>query len=231
MNKNEHTAVLSVINHVAQVMAFDGDNFDEFLKKLIIVVLEIIPVDSCLIYFYDRHTKKLTLIGSKKPHKEELGKIVLHKGEGITGWAAEHAKIVVIEKEAYKDPRFKYVKELPEDKFESFLSVPISDDTGVVGVINLQNKDVYDFSKEEIKTIESFVKLIASAFTQVVLHRKVNHLENKLEERGIIEKAKGLLMQTKQISEDEAYQFLRRESMKKRKSMRQIAEAVILVFK
>lgn len=229
--KQHDASLVTIINHLADVMVYEQYDFDEFLKKLIKVISDIVPVDSCFIYFYDKDKKQFTLVASKKPHKEELGKVTLQKGEGITGWAADHLKIVVIPKEAYKDPRFKYVKELPEDKFESFLSVPILNERGVIGVINLQDRKPYNFSKEEIKTIESLVKIIASAFVKVLLTRKVNHLENKLEERQLVEKAKGLLMKIKKITEDEAYHFIRKESMAKRKSMKDIAEAVLLVYK
>lgn len=230
-NEAQQRPLVTIINHLADVMVYNHYDFDEFLKKLVKVIIEVIPVNSCFIYFYDREKKEYILVASKKHHKEALGKIVLKKGEGITGWAAEHHMTVVIPKEAYRDPRFKYVKELPEDKFESFLSVPILNERGVIGVINLQDRKPYNFSKEEIKTIESLVKIIASAFVKVLLTRKVNHLENKLEERQLVEKAKGLLMKIKKITEDEAYHFIRKESMAKRKSMRDIAEAVLLVYK
>ena len=56
---------------------------------------------------------------------------------------AETKKIAALKKQAYKDSRFKTFKELPEDKYEAFLSVPIIDNEGVIGVINLQNKQPY----------------------------------------------------------------------------------------
>lgn len=50
----------------------------------------------------------------------------------------------------------------------------------------------------------------------------------KLEERKIIEKAKGILMEEKKISEQAAYDTIRKLSMDKRCSMKSIAEAIIL---
>lgn len=193
-----------VINLLSDLVVFNHLTFDQFLKRLIKIITEIISVDSCLIYFYDREKKELILVGSKKPHSQDIGHIVLKRGEGITGWAAEHKQAVVLKKQAYLDRRFKAFKELPEDKYESFLSVPIIDQSGVVGVINLQNKNSYDFSKIELEPIESLVKIVSSAFVKVALDRKVNHLEGKLEERKIIEKAKGVLMKRKNLTEVEA---------------------------
>lgn len=219
-----------IINLLADLVIFNSYDFDKFLKKLIKLITQIIPVDSCLIYFYDRQRRRLILIGSRKEHKKLLGKIKMSPGEGITGWVVAHKKTVALAKNAYLDQRFKFFKELPEDRYEAFLSVPIINKEGAIGVINLQNKLAYKFTKEEIGTIEAVVKIIASAFEKTILERKVGYLENKLEERKIIEKAKGVLMKEKNLSEKEGYEMIRREAMSKRKTMKEIAEAVILVF-
>lgn len=219
-----------VITLLSNIIVFNQYDFDEFLHKFITILTKIHPVDSCLIYFYDKDKKQLALIASKKPHAPEIGKIIMEKGEGITGWVARHKQTVAIEKQAYLDPRFKPFKELPEDKYESFLSIPIVSESGIVGVVNLQDKNQHTFSKEEIVTVEALVKIISSAFAKVILERKVSHLQRQLDERKRVERAKGLIMKQKSLSEDEAYHFLRREAMKKRKSISEIADAVILIF-
>jgi len=229
--ETHHVPWVEVVNLLSELVVFKHYSFDEFLKKLIKVVLKIVPVDACLIYFYDREKKELSLSGSKKPHHKLLGNIILKRGEGITGWVVEHNKIVAISEEAYKDSRFKFFRELPEDKFEAFLSVPIVDEDGVVGVINFQSRLPYSFTKMQIEAIGGIVKIIASAFEKVAADRKVGHLENKLKERQLIEEAKGILMKVKNLDESEAYHYIRREAMAKRKSMREIAEAVLLVLK
>lgn len=56
----------------------------------------------------------------------------------------------------------------------------------------------------------------------------IEKVNQKLEERKVIEKAKGILMNRDNISEQDAYNTLRKLSMDKRCSMRSIAEAIIL---
>ncbi|MBI2034501.1 MAG: ANTAR domain-containing protein [Candidatus Levybacteria bacterium] len=214
---------------LSELVVYNHYDFNQFLKQFITVVIQVVPVDSCLIFVYDADKKQLILVGSRKPHSEQIGRIILEKGEGITGWVAEHKKTVAIEKKSYKDARFKFFEDMPEDRYEAFLSVPIINDDGIVGVINLHNKKQYKFSKMEIKTVESLVKIIASAFAEVMLKRKVDQLEGKLAERKIVKRAKGVLMQERHFSEDEAYHFIRKEAMNKRKSMKEISEAVLLI--
>lgn len=219
-----------VIQILYEIVVLKKYTFNSFLHRFIKIILEIIPADSCLIYFYDLDTKNFILIGSKEPHPQEIGNIIMREGEGITGWVAKNKQTVAIEEKSYEDPRFKPFKELPEDTYESFLSVPIIDNTNVVGIINLQNKLPYKFTKEQIETVESLVKIIASAFANVVLEKRISHLENKLEERKVVEKAKGILMKVKNLTEDEAFSFIRTEAMKKRKTLKDIAEAIMLVW-
>jgi len=232
MDKNEgfHASITGVINLLGEIVVFNQLTFNTFLKRFISLLVKIVPTDSCLIYVYDYHLKQLILVGSKKPHEHAIDHVTMKEGEGITGWVVQHQQTVAIEKKAYLDERFKAFKELPEDKYESFLSVPIVGSKGIIGVVNIQNKKPYVFSKEQIKTVESLVKIIASAFAKTVWERKVNKLESQLEERKIIERAKGILMKEKNMSEDEAFAFIRKEAMNKRKSMKEIADAILLVW-
>jgi len=223
------TQVFSQIATVlSDLIVFDRLSLDQFLDKIIKLINKIIDVDSCFIYLYQN--KKLTLFASKKPHQNLLGKITLKEGEGITGWVAEHKKTVAIKEKAYLDPRFKFFKELPEDRYEAFLSVPIIDKQGLVGVINLQNKKPKVFSKKEKQMVEIFASVIASGLRKVILQEKLGFLEEKLEERKIVEKAKGILMKKENLTEEEAYKKMQKEAMKKRKRLKEIAEAVILLW-
>lgn len=230
MTKLQNDSLIAVINLLAQLTVFGELDFPQFLKQLITIITTIVTVDSCLIYFYDNSSKKLILVGSNIGHDEVLGTITMNTGEGITGWVAEHKKMVFISEKAYEDERFKFFAQLPEDKFESFLSVPILSETGVVGVMNLQNKKPVIFSKDQMKTIESLGKIIASGFAKIMVDRKISSLQTQLDERKVVEKAKGILMKVKHITEEQAFKFIRTEAMNKRKSMKDIADAVILLW-
>lgn len=230
----KESSLSEIVHLLADLVVYDTYQFNDFLKKLITLITQIIPVNSCLIYLFDRQNKTLILCASnsysEQTNDARVGKITMREGEGITGWVAEHGETVVLSEKAYEDERFKFFKQLPEDKFEAFLSVPIQDREGVVGVVNLQNEAPYTFSAEQVDLVETVVKIIAAAFESVVLERKVGSLTEKLEERKLVERAKGILMKKEKISEKKAYDLVRKEAMKKRKSMKEIAEAVILLY-
>jgi signal transduction protein with GAF and PtsI domain len=85
-------SLVDTVHLLSELVVFKSYSFDEFLKKLIKLLNNIIPVDSCLIYFFDKEGKELTLCASKKSHQSLMGKITMKKGEGITGWVAVHEK-------------------------------------------------------------------------------------------------------------------------------------------
>jgi AmiR/NasT family two-component response regulator len=61
-----------------------------------------------------------------------------------------------------------------------------------------------------------------------VLEQQVGDLRDALETRKLVDRAKGLLMDTQSLTEAEAFRKIQKMSMNTRKSMREIAEAIIL---
>ena len=60
------------------------------------------------------------------------------------------------------------------------------------------------------------------------LNKEISSLEDKLETRKLIDRAKGILMEKDSINESEAYRRIQLQSMNLRKSMKEVAEAIIL---
>ncbi|MFW7433514.1 ANTAR domain-containing response regulator [Vagococcus carniphilus] len=78
--------------------------------------------------------------------------------------------------------------------------------------------------KSLIPTIEC---VIAKGRENIGLSEEINRLEVTLEDRKVIERAKGLLMEKNNISEAIAYKTLREISMKRRVSLREIADILV----
>ncbi|MCX7800249.1 MAG: response regulator [Fimbriimonadales bacterium] len=60
------------------------------------------------------------------------------------------------------------------------------------------------------------------------LNKEVSDLQERLEARKLIDRAKGILMDDYKMSEAEAYRRIQVQSMNTRKTMREVAEAIIL---
>lgn len=204
---------------------------NSLLKEIVKIAVQFTHADSCLIYVLDPTKQELILRASKNPHPDLLSKIKLKVGKGITGWVAQEKKPVAIASGANKDPRFYCFRSLPEDQFEAFLSVPILNRRGVVGVINIQHQKEYKHSALEINLLSAIGKLVGGAVDNALLIAETYELKEALQLRKLVEKAKGILMLRKKLTEPQAYQLLQQQSMKTRTSLKEIANAIVLADK
>lgn len=198
------------------------------LERILESTGKLIRCDSLFIYVYDPHDKVLVLKASQNPHPAQMGAVKLKLGEGITGWVAEHKQVVMIPHDACKDPRFKFISGLPEDTFQSFLSVPIFFGDEVVGVFNVQNRRAYEFPENTILLLQLIGQMVGFTLAYARLQEEMSELRKDLRSRKLVERAKGVLQRTLKVSEEQAYRMLQQESMKSRRPMAEIAEAIIL---
>jgi signal transduction protein with GAF and PtsI domain len=126
-----------------------ADGFHQALDRVLDFAVDVVKCDSCFIYVLEGDD--LVLRASKNPHPEILDRLKLRMGQGITGWVAEHREPVAVFREAFRDPRFQRFNELPEDRYEAFLSVPLFSRGRLVGVMNLQHREPHVHSDREIR--------------------------------------------------------------------------------
>ncbi|HVB57333.1 MAG TPA: GAF domain-containing protein [Candidatus Acidoferrales bacterium] len=108
-----------------------ADPLHKVLSRVVEFVSAIVLCDSCFLYVLDGDN--LVLRASKNPHAEAVGRLKLRMGQGVTGWVAEHKKPVAIASNAFQDARFQSFTELPEDRYEALLSVPVCAATSWLG--------------------------------------------------------------------------------------------------
>jgi two-component system, response regulator PdtaR len=93
-------------------------------------------------------------------------------------------------------------------------------DAGVVGYV------VKPFRQTELLPV---IELSIARFDEFrALEQEVGDLKEALETRKLVERAKGILMETHGLRESEAFHRIRKTSMDTRKSMKEVAEAVLL---
>ena len=73
------------------------------------------------------------------------------------------------------------------------------------------------------------IEIARSRYEQNIrLSTEVGSLSERLEARKLVDRAKGILMDQQKLSEAEAYRRIQQQSMNLRKTMREVAEAIIL---
>ena len=221
----EEGVEIALLNRTAAQLSV-STQLHEVLDEVVKFVTTVVKCDSCMVYVLEN--EELVLRASKNPHSEVVDRLKMKVGQGITGWVAQHLEPVALGECAYSDARFKLFNELPEDRFEAFLSVPVVSGGRVVGVINVQNRERHQFGDREIKLIATVGFLVGAEIERVRLESENSVLLERLATRTYIDRAKGILQRELKVSEDHAYRMMQRESQDRCKSMKEIAEAVML---
>jgi uroporphyrinogen-III synthase len=203
-----------------------ADPLHAVLGRVVDFVTSLVQSDSCFVYVLDDDA--LVMRASKTPHPDVVDRLKLRVGQGITGWVAEHRQPVAVSRHAFEDPRFQTFNELPEDRYEAFLSVPVLSRGKLVGVINLQNRQTHEYTRQEIQLISTIGFLVGAEIEMARLEVENTQLSERLETRKILDRAKGILQRDLGITEEEAYLTIQRQSRQRRKTKKEIAEAIVL---
>ncbi len=225
---------LGLLHRISNIVASEL-SLDEMLGEIVGLTVQATECDACLVYLVEKETGDIVLRASQLPHAADLGTLRMQMGEGVTGWVAEHKSVVALSENAFSDPRFKLQRSLIEDTYEAFLSVPLVSGGELIGVINVHHRNKHRHTAEEISLLTFIGEQMGGAIVKwqlaeqnVRLLEESQEIKRQLETRKLVERAKGILQQRYQLSEEEAYLRLRNESRRLRRPMRDLAEAIIM---
>ncbi|HOK57086.1 MAG TPA: GAF and ANTAR domain-containing protein [bacterium] len=217
---------LEAIYRISQAITSDM-YLEDILKLIVNVTAEIFKSKICSILLYDEKEKVLKIRATQTMSNEYLKKPPLKVGEGIAGKVFETKKPIVVE-DVRKEKEYKYRDIAKKEGLVSMLSIPMVVKNRSIGVLNVYTTYPYKFTQKEIEIISSIANQAAIVIENTELLVKTKILEEELESRKKIEKAKGILMKEEKLTEEEAYDKIRKFSMNKRISMKEVADAIIL---
>lgn len=168
----EKSREVEVLHRISETINATLD-LEAVLKHIVDVVVEVTKADACLLYLLSPSREELILRASKNPHPKLIGRITIGLGEGITGWVARERTRVVIPSNANDDPRFKFFHNLPEDRYQAFVSVPIMAKNEVVGVINVQHKRPRRYRPDELALLSTIANQVGGAIENARLYAEM----------------------------------------------------------
>ena len=101
-------------------------------------------------------------------------------------------------------------------------------DDKVIGVLNCFTTKPHTFSETEVNLITTVANQAAVAIFNTELMVETKVIQEELETRKLVERAKEVLMRRRNMTGEQAYRWVQKRSMDSRKSMRQVAEAILL---
>jgi phosphotransferase system enzyme I (PtsP) len=147
----------------------------ETLHNIVSVVARRTLSDVCSIYLLDEDRQTLRLRATKGLSRRAVGRVTMNVKEGLTGLVVEECKVVALQ-EPQNHPRFRYFKETGEERFHSFLGIPLFDRNIPIGALIVQGRSPRQFSAEDISALSTIAFQVASI---VVNARLLDSIQRK----------------------------------------------------
>ncbi len=216
---------IEALSKIAQAITSDL-YLDDILRLIVAVTAQTLGSKICSIMLFDEKKQELVIRATQSISESYNKKPPLRPGEGIAGRVLLEKKPASIY-DVTKEEEYKYKDIAKKEGLASLLCVPLLVKGKSIGVINLYTSKPHIFTKNEIHMLTAVANQAAMVIENTELMVKSKIIQEELETRKLVERAKGILMGEQNLSEQEAYRLIQKYSMDARKSMRQIAEAIV----
>jgi len=217
---------IEALSKVANLIA-SGMYLEELLRLIVQVTAEAMNSKISSLMVLDESKKELVIRATQSVSEAYNKKPNIKIGEGIAGLVAAHNKMVVV-LDLQAETRYLNQDLARKEGLVSLASVPLAIKGRVIGVLNCYTSKKHEFTKTELNILSALATQAAMAIENAELALRANSAEEALFTRKAVERAKEILAQEANIAPQEAYRLIQKQSMDSRKSMRDIAEAIIL---
>jgi phosphotransferase system enzyme I (PtsP) len=156
--------MLNVLRKIVQEVSVAPD-LEAVLSLIVRRIQRAMVTQVCSVYLYDASDQCYVLMASEGLNQEAVGSVRLSSAEGLVGMVVERAEPINLENAA-NHPAFKYVESTGEERFNSFLGVPIIHHRDVLGVLVVQQKKVRRFDESE----EAFLVTLSAQLAGAIAH-------------------------------------------------------------
>jgi GAF domain-containing protein len=210
--------------------AITSDQYLENILRLIVMVTaEVMRSTVCSLWLVDEKEGVLRLRATQSINSDYLKERTLRVGEGVVGKVVADNRPIIVS-DVLQDPQFKEKELARRMGLVSMLSMPMRVKDRVIGVINCYTSQQHTFSDLQMNVLTAVANQAAVAIENTELMVKTKVIQEELERRKVIERAKDLIMKRFNLTGEDAYRWLQKRSMNTRKSMREVAEAVLLAM-
>jgi len=220
------TQQLDTLARMSQTIA-QGAYLREILQLIVSMTAEMMGSKICSLMLLDEKSKELRIEATQSLSEEYKGKPHVQLRASVSGRAVLEKKPIVVP-DVTKDPQYGYPDIARKENLRSLLVVPMMAKDKVIGVLNCYTVKVHSFTADEIQLVRAVSNQAAVAIEHTRAIEKAIAAEEALETRKVIERAKGILMRQQGLSEEASFRLIQRQAMDRRKTMKEVAEALIL---
>ncbi|PWG61031.1 phosphoenolpyruvate--protein phosphotransferase [Sediminicurvatus halobius] len=160
--------MLETLHRIVQEVSA-AEDFGEALRIIVERIAAATEADVCSVYLLEEDQQHLTLMATRGLYPDAVGRVRLRLEEGLVGLVAEREEPINLEN-ADQHPRFRYFPETGEERFHSFLGVPIIHYRQRLGVLVVQRQGRQRFGDADV----AFLVTMAAQLAGVVAHAKAS---------------------------------------------------------
>ena len=217
---------LETLAAVAQTIA--GESYlERILQAISEMVAETLDSAVCSILLVDEERRELTVSAARCSSPDYMHRMPIRMEGSLIEHVIRESQPVIIPS-IHDEKAYRYPELARKSGLTSVLAAPLISQGKVIGSINIYTRESRVFSDEEVGFVKVVAGQAAIAIQNARLMSETLDMKRTLEARKLVERAKGILQYKHSLTEEEAYLRLRNESRRLRRSMRDLAEAVIL---
>ena len=228
MNNLDYEDYLKTLNKISRAIVSDL-YLEDVLKLIVTLTANVMNAKVCNVWLIDEKKQEFNIKATQSMHQEYFKKRTIKLNEGVVGLVAKEKKAKIIF-DVLKEEQYKEKKLARKEGLVSMASIPMMIKDKVIGVLNVYTNRPYEFTKAEVILLSTIANQAAVAIEKTELIVRTKIIQEELDARKKTERAKGILMEERNINESEAFSLIRKSSMDKRISMKEIAEAIILSY-
>jgi len=223
MDSTSYEKSIEALTLISKAIA--SDQYIEDILRLIVIVT--MNSEVCSLWLLDEKARALTIRATQSIDSDYIKERSVKLGEGVVGYVARHNKPYEVGN-VLEEPRFKEKELARKMGLVSMLSVPMSVKDRIIGVINCYTSVPHEFTETEKNLFTTVANQAAVAIFNTELMVQTKVIQEELESRKLVGRAKDVLMRRRDMSGEEAHRWIQKRSMDSRKSMREVAEAILL---
>ena len=158
MVENTETESRKLLRRLREVMAGDEAGHER-LDRITHLIADSMGAEVCSVYLF-RDAETLELCATEGLDPESVHQTRLRLGEGLVGRVAKSKKVVNTP-DAPSAKGFRYMPETGEERYSSFLGLPIQRLGETLGVLVVQSRDAREYSADEVYGLEVVAMVIA----------------------------------------------------------------------
>ena len=166
--------ILQALCSIAQEVG-GKSTLDVAMATLVQRIRQTTLADCCSLYLCDEMGKRYRLVATDGLSQSAVGKASLLYGQGLVGEVGR-TKALLDLADAPSHPNFKYLPDVGEEEFKSFLGVPVINQGELLGVLVIQSKEQRQFDEVE----ESFLVTLSAQIAPIIAISETQHEDENL---------------------------------------------------